>query len=140
MSEKRLYLENGRSQQLIMLYLLGNTIFTIIYINNMSVDAQLGVFVMLNIFLSLFAFLMAVRQKLYELPWAYAGIGLTVFQLLRLFWIPAEIVNPARLIIQVLLVATAAFALAGSLICIQRSRERLQYIEENNINLALMQK
>ena len=64
-SEKRLYVENSISQQGILLYILGNTVFTIFYVNHMDVDFQLGIFILLNIFLSLFAFLMAVRQKLY---------------------------------------------------------------------------
>lgn len=138
-SEKRLYMENALSQQLILLWLAGNTLFTIFYVNSMDVDAQLGFFVMLNIMLSLFAFLMAVRQKIYQIQWGYVGIGLALFQLLRLFWIPVEIVNPTRLLIQILLVATSAAALAASIVCIQRSQERQKYIEENNIDLALMQ-
>lgn len=138
--EKRLYLENKRSQQLIMLFLLGNTVFTLVYINAMSVSARLGFFVMLNIFLSLFVFLMAVRQKVYDLRWGYAGIALGVFQLVRLFWIPVEIINPTRLILQILVIVTAALALVGSTVCIQRSRERQNYIVEHNIDSVLMQK
>ncbi len=139
-AEKFLYLENKRSQNLILLFLMGNTLLTVIYINAMAVDLELGAFVMLNIFLSLIAFLMAVRQKLYDLRWGYGGIALGIFQLLRIFWIPPEIVNPSRLILQVLLLLTAGLALAGSAICIKRARERLQFIDENDINLAIMQK
>lgn len=139
-SEKRLYMENALSQQLIMLWLAGNTLFTIFYVNSMDVTARLGFFVMLNIALSLFAFLMSVRQKIYQVQWGYAGIGLAVFQLARLFWIPVEIVNPARLLIQFLLLATSVAALIASVICIQRSRERQAYIEENDIDLVRMQK
>lgn len=138
--EKRLYLENKRSQQLIMFFLFGNTIFTLVYINSMDVDAQLGFFVMLNIFLSLFVFLMAVRQKVYDLRWGYAGIVLGVFQFARMFWIPVEIVNPTRLILQLFLIATGVLALVASVICIQRSQEREQYIEKHGINVAIMQK
>lgn len=139
-SEKRLYVENSLSQQLILFWLAGNTIFTILSVNNMAVTSRLGFFVMLNIALSLFAFLVAVRQKVYLIQWAYMGIGLGVFQFLRLFWMPEEIVNPARLYLQILLVATSVAALIGSVICIQRSRERQQYIDENNIDRAIMQK
>ena len=139
-SEKRLYVENSLSQQLIMFWLAGNTLFTILYVNNMAVTARLGFFVMLNIALSLFAFLVAVRQKVYLIRWAYLGIGLGIFQLARLFWIPEEIVNPIRLYLQILLVITSAAALAGSVICVQRSRERQQYIDEHNIDRAIMQK
>ncbi len=139
-SEKRLYVENTRSQQLIMLWLAGNTLFTIFYVNSMDVTARLGFFVMLNIALSLFAFLMSVRQKIYQPEWGYAGIGLAVFQFARLFWVPVEIVDTTRLLIQALLVATSVVALAASVICIQRSQERQKYIEDNNIDLALMQK
>lgn len=139
-SEKRLYVENSLSQQLILVWLAGNTLFTILYVNNMAVTARLGFFVMLNIALSLFAFLVAVRQKVYEIQWAYLGIGLGIFQLARLFWIPEEIVNPIRLYLQILLVVTSAAALAGSIICVQRSKERQQYIDEHGVDRALMQK
>jgi len=138
--EKRLYVENTLSQQLILLWLVGNTIFTLLQVNNMEVTMQLGFFSMLNIALSLFAFLVAVRQKVYKIEWAYLGLGLAIFQCARLFWIPEEIVNPIRLYIQILLVVTSAAALIGSIICIQRSQERQRYIDENNIDLAIMQK
>ena len=100
----------------------------------------MGFFVMLNIALSLFAFLVAVRQRVYLNQWAYAGIGLAVFQFARLFWVPEELVNPIRLYIQVLLVTTSVAAFVASFVCIQRSRERQQYIDENNINPVIMQK
>ena len=138
--EKRLYVENSLSQQLIMFWLAGNTLFTILYVNNMTVAARLGFFVMLNIALSLFAFLVAVRQKIYLIQWAYLGIGLAIFQFVRLFWIPEEIINPIRLYLQILLVITSVSALVGSIICIQRSQERQQYIAESNIDQAIMQK
>ena len=138
--EMRLYVENNLSQQLMMFWLAGNTVFTLLYANNMAVTAQLGFFVMLNIGLSLFAFLVAVRQRVYMIQWAYLGIGLAVFQFARLFWIPEEIVNPIRLYSQILLVTTAAAALVGSIVCIQRSQQRQQHIDENNIDRAIMQK
>ena len=138
--EKRLYVENSLSQQLIIFWLAGNTIYTLLYVNNVTVSVQMGFFVMLNIALSLFAFLVAVRQRVYLIQWAYAGIGLAIFQFARLFWIPEELVNPLRLYMQILLVATSAAALIGSFVCIQRSRERQQYIDENNINPLIMQK
>ena len=138
--EKRLYLENKRSQQLIMLFLLGNTIFTLVYINSMDVTARLGFFVMLNIFLSLFVFLMAVRQKVYDIRWGYAGIALAVFQFVRMLWIPVEIVDTTRLILIALLIVTGVLALVSSITCIQRTRQREQYIIDHEINDAVMQK
>lgn len=138
--EQRLYVENYFSQRMILFWLAGNTIYTLLYVNNVTVSVQMGFFVMLNIALSLFAFLIAVRQRVYLVQWAYAGIGLAVFQFLRLLWVPEELVNPMRLYVQALLVATAVAALIGSIICIQRSRERQQYIDDNNINPVIMQK
>lgn len=138
--EKRLYVENTLSQQMILLWLVGNTVYTLLHVNNMAVTVQLGYFVMINIALSLFAFLIAVRQKTYQIQWAYFGIGLAVFQFARLFWIPEELINPVRLYIQILLVVTSVAALVGSIICIQRSRERQQYIDEHDIDLAIMQR
>ena len=138
--EKRLYVENTISQQLIIFWLAGNMIFTLLVVNNMEVTVRLGFFVMLNIALSLFAFLVAVRQRVYLINWAYAGIGLAIFQFARLFWIPEEIINPIRLYVQILLIATSVAAMAGSAICIQRSQERQRYIDDNNIDQVIMQK
>lgn len=138
--EKRLYLENSRSQQLIMLYLVGNTAFTIFYIVNMAVDAQLGVFVMVNIFLSLLAFLTAVRQKMYAIQWGYVGLAMAAFQLARLLWIPEELTGSLRFFLVALLIATSISAFVGSIICVKRSQEREKYIRDNQIDLALLQK
>ena len=138
--EKRLYLDNARSQQLIMLYLLGNTVFTIFYVVDMAVDAQLGIFVMLNIFLSLLAFLTAVRQKNYAIQWGYVGLAMAAFQLIRLLWIPEELTGSLRIFLAALLIATSISAFAGSMICLKRSQERQKFINDNNIDLALLQK
>ena len=138
--EKRLYLDNARSQQLIMLYLLGNTVFTIFYVVNMAVDAQLGIFVMLNIFLSLLAFLTAVRQKMYDIQWGYVGLAMAAFQLVRLLWIPEELTGSLRIFLIALLIATSISAFAGSMFCLKRSQERQKFIRDNNIDLALLQK
>lgn len=137
--EKRLYQENSLSQQLLLLYILGNTAFTIFCVNHMDVSYRLGVFVMLNVFLSLLAFLTAVRQKMYAIRWGYVGVALAAFQVLRLIWIPDEIDHPLRLLLKVLLIATAILAFTGSLICIQRSRERQKYIIENKIDPVMLQ-
>ncbi len=137
--ERLLYQENGRSQQMIMLYILCNTIITIVYTNNMFVNVQLGLEVALNIALSLFAFLMAVKQKSYAIAWGYAGIGLAVFQLARLLWMPAEITGSLRLLMIVLLIVSSAAALVGSIICIKISREKINYIHENNVDLSTLQ-
>lgn len=138
-SEKRLYLENSRSQSLILLYILGNTLFTIFYVNNMPVTVELGRFVMVNIALSLLAFLMAVRQKTYAIRWAYLGIALAVFQLVRIFWIPVVIVNPMRFALQLLLVITAGLVLAASFVCMKSATERQNYIIENKVDLSTLQ-
>lgn len=137
--EKWLYVENAVSQQLILFWLAGNTAFTLLTINSMDVTVRLGFFVMLNIALSLVAFLIAVRQKAYYAIWAYVGFALGLFQLARLFWIPAEIVNPIRLILQILLVTTGVAALIASYVCIQRSQERQQFIEQNNFDFATVE-
>lgn len=138
--EKWLYVENSRSQQFVLLYILGNTLFIILYVNNMNVDLDLGLFVLFNIALTLFAFLMAVRQKVYDLIWGYAGLALAAYQVFRMLWIPAEIEPPLRLFLQGLLLVTGVLLFVGSLICIRRSKERRQYIVDNNVDVALLQK
>lgn len=138
--EKLLYQENSISYQLMLMYILGNTAYILIYVNKMDVDYQLGFFVILNIFISLLSFLIAVRQKLYVLQWGYVGIAVAAFQFIRLLWIPEEIVNPFRLLLSTLLIATGTFALAGSILCVERSLAREKFIVENQIDLATLQR
>lgn len=138
--ERLLYQSNKLSQTFIMLYILGNTIITIVYANNMNVVAQLGMAVMLNIALTLFAFLMAVQQASYSIQWGYAGVVMGLFQIARILWMPDEITGTLRMLTVVLFLVTGVLALIGSFQCILRSRERANYIVENNIDLATLQK
>jgi hypothetical protein len=138
-NERLLYQQNTISQQLFILYLLGNTMFTIFFANTADVDYDLGLFVMLNIVLSLLAFLTAVRQRVYAMNWGYAGLVIGAFQILRLLWIPEEIMNPLRLQLVVLLLVTGALAIAGSVICLKRAAERAQYIRDNEVDLSILQ-
>ena len=66
-----LYSQNTTSQQLFMLYLLANTAFTIFFANASNVDADLGLFIILNIILALLGFLTAVRERVYAMFWGY---------------------------------------------------------------------
>ena len=137
--ERLLYQQNTISQQLFMLYLLGNTAFTIFWANTADVDFDLGLFIMLNIVLSLLAFLTAVRQRVYAMNWGYVGLVIGVFQILRLIWIPEEIMNSLRLLLIGLLLATGFFAIVGSVICLQRTTDRTQYIRDNDVDLVILQ-
>ena len=138
--EKRLYQENSISQQLMLLYILGNTAFIIFAVNNRDVDYQLGLFILLNVFLSLLAFLTAVRQKMYAIQWGYVGIALAVFQFARVLWIPEEITSPMRFLLIALLIVTGVLAFVGSLLCMRRSQERQKFILENKIDIATLQR
>lgn len=134
--EKRLYVENTLSQQLILFWLAGNTVFTLLTINNMEVTVRLGFFVMLNIALSLLAFLIAVRQKNYLIQYAYIGFAFGLFQLARLMWMPPEIMGGMRLFLQAILIATGIAALVASYICLQRSQERQSFLDQNTFSFA----
>ena len=123
-----------------LLYILGNTVFAIFYVNNMNVDHQLGIFILQNIFLSLLSFLTGVRQKMYAIQWGYVGVVLAVFQFTRMFWIPEEITNSLRFFLIALLIGTGMLVLVGSLVCIRRSQERQNFIIENDIDIAILQK
>ena len=139
-SGKLLYLENGFSQQLIVLFILGNTLFTIVHTNTMLVNARIGTFILLNIALSLLAFLMAVQQKLYSTLWGYVGIIVGLFQLSRLLWLPQEFSQDGiRLLLQILLIFTGLLLLLASFVCIRRARERQAYIERHNIDVVALQ-
>lgn len=138
--EKQLFLDNKLSQQLVVLFIICNTAYTIFHINGMDATFHLGNFIMVNIGLSLLSFLMAVQQKLYQSTWGYLGIAVAIFQIGRLFTMAPEIENPLRLFLQLLVIASGIFLLIGSVICIQRAKKRSEYIRENNIDLVRLQK
>ena len=77
-NEILLFQQNTVSQQLFTFYLLGNTAFTTFVANAADVDKDLGLFIMLNIVLSLLGFLTAVRQRVYAINWGYVGIAIGV--------------------------------------------------------------
>lgn len=134
-----LYSQNNISQQLLMFYLLGNTAFTIFFANTVDVDVDLGLFILLNIILSLLGFLTAVRQRVYAIFWGYVGLGIGVFQLLRLIWIPEEIMNPLRLALFGMLIVSGSLAIIASVMCVRRTTDREQYIYDNDIDLSMLQ-
>lgn len=138
-NERLLYQQNTISQQLFMFYLLGNTAFTIFYANNAVVDYDLGLFIMLNIVLSLLGFLTAVRQRMYTMRWGYIGLAMGIFQLLRVQSIPEEIVDPLRFQLIGLLLVTGSLAIVGSVICLRRTAGRDQYIRVNDVDLSTLQ-
>lgn len=140
-SGKLLYLENGLSQQLIVLFLVGNTLFTIVHTNTMGVNARIGTFILLNIALSLLAFLMAVQQKLYSSSWGYLGVVMALFQLSRLLWLPNDFSQAGiRPFLQILLIITGGLLLLASVVCIRRTQERQAYIERHNIDTVTLEK
>lgn len=134
-----LYTQNTISQQLFMLYLLGNTAFTIFFANTADVDADLGLFIILNIALSLLGFLTAVQQRVYAMFWGYVGFAIGVFQLVRLMWIPDEILNPVRFSLFGLLLVSGTLAIIASVMCLRRTTDREHYIRDNNVDLSILQ-
>jgi len=138
-NESLLYHQNTISQQLFMFYLLGNTVFTIFVANTALVDKDLGLFIMINIVLSLLAFLTAVRQRAYAINWGYIGLAIGGFQILRSVWVPEEIGGSLRLLLIGLLFVTGSLAIVGSLMCLKRTTDRDQYIHDNDIDLSILQ-
>ncbi len=115
--EKRLYVANSLSQQLILLYLLGNTLFTILYVNRMNVDAALGIFVMLNIFLSLVRFSDVCKAEsiCHELGLCRDSRWLH-FNSCVCFGFRQRLLIRCRIVIVALLILTSVAAFAASII------------------------
>lgn len=134
-----LYSQNTISQQLLMFYLLTNTAFTIFFANTADVDKDLGLFILLNIILSLLGFLTAVRQRVYAIFWGYVGLGLGVFQILRVMWIPEEIMNPLNFALVAMLLVSGSLAIIASVMCVRRTTDREQYIRDNDVDLSILQ-
>ena len=73
------------------------------------------------------------------MEWGYIGLAIGLFQILRMVWIPEEIVDPLRLLLVALLIVSGGLAIVGSLMCLKRATSREQYMRDNDVDLSILQ-
>jgi hypothetical protein len=135
-AEKMLFIQNKLGYSFVLLYLVFNTAYTIKILNSMTPNRFISIEVMLNILLSLFVFLAAVKIKNYSVKWAYVIVGLGVFEFVRILLIPNNINGSNLLYLTVTLILAGVFALIGGYVTIQKTKLRNQVIEQNTKKLV----
>ena len=91
-NEKLVYQANALPSALAMLYFAFNTwqtIFTLNMVDVAAVGLRVMQIILLNTLLSFLVFIVSFEIKRYSLPWSWIGVGIGIFQCLRVFFIPA---------------------------------------------------
>jgi len=91
-NEKLLYQANAGPAALIIISLLFNTwqtIFTLNMVDVIAVGIRVMQIILLNTMLSFLVFITSFEVKRYSVKWSRVGVWIGVFQLLRVFVIPA---------------------------------------------------
>lgn len=126
--EKLLFQENKISFQLVLLFIVFNTIITILVLKYMKVNVRVSIFVLYNIVLSLLSFLLAMKVKSYSLGWGRFAIIVSISQFIRVLIRP-EITNVSvnRFII-ILTILSAGCMMAGGIVAITKTKRRLHVL------------
>ncbi|WP_125608138.1 hypothetical protein [Lapidilactobacillus bayanensis] len=118
------------SYQLVLFFLIANTLLSIISINSMKADLRVGIEVMITIAVSLAGFLIAIRLQHYTPHWDLYTVILGVLQLGRIVILPGFHSNNARMLVQILLIVTAVYLSAAAWISHNHQRQRIEYINK----------
>jgi small-conductance mechanosensitive channel len=126
--EKLLFQENKLSFQLVLLFIILNTIITILVLKYMKVNVRVSIFVLYNIVLSLLSFLLAMKVKNYSLGWGSFSIIISISQFIRVLIRP-EITNASvNQFIIILTILSAGFMMAGGIVAITKTKRRLHVL------------
>ncbi|WP_058485789.1 hypothetical protein [Defluviitalea phaphyphila] len=128
--EKRLYQKNNLGYNFVIWFIILNTIYTIFKLNSMPVNLDIGIFVVITIILSLMGFLIAVKVRSYSLFWSYGSCVIGIIQLVRYFFDMGNI----DIILSAYLIVSAICIILAGFVSIKRSKERISYILENNLD------
>lgn len=138
--EKRLYQTNKISKNLIMVYVLLNTVHAIITLQNMTVGFYIGLFIMATILVSMTTFLAAVKIETYSLPWTYGAVGILVQQIIKFLLTPSEMVGSTRLTLDVLILTSVVFIAAGIVISFINIGKRTNFLNNHYTGKEMMHK
>jgi len=131
-NEKLVYQVNAPPAALAMVYFAFNTWQTIFTLNMIDVVAVgLGVMwiILLNTLLSFLVFIVSFEIKRYSLTWSWIGVGVGIFQCLRVFFIP-DGAPGTRMNIAISLAAGGVLLIAASIWSLVKSRKYHQAKKE----------
>ncbi|GKX29418.1 hypothetical protein SH1V18_18980 [Vallitalea longa] len=134
LDEKKLYQKNKIGYNLVLIFVILDTIYTIFTLKNMAIDYSIGIFIITNILLLMVGFLAAVKLRVYSLKWSYLSILMGVVQGIRFFFIPHELCGQVKMYLSLVLLASAVVVFIAGIVSTIKSNNRIHYINENNIS------
>lgn len=130
--EKSFYQPNKLSYNLILIGLSLNVYYIIRTLNVMDKTLDIGITILVNIFILLLLFLSSVRVKTYSRNWSFGVIGLGLLQIFRGFlFIPEEAALIKTNLLTVMILSGILLIGAGVYGSLQVYNQKL-YKKENN--------
>ncbi|MDE6661550.1 MAG: hypothetical protein K2J93_06990 [Anaeroplasmataceae bacterium] len=114
----------------LMLFIILNTVLTIRSTSLMEYTIRIFIYDLFNIILTLVMFLAAEQVKKYHKQWSYVVIGVGVFQLLHIAFLPEHTNTIFNIVLYVITGVLAIYAGISSLI---KSIFRANYIKKEGV-------
>lgn len=131
---KLLYQNNNASYSLLMLYIVAMTIYVLNILLNMKVSWQVSFVSLSNVLIMLFAFLIAVKVKVYDDKFRYMPFVLAAYQLLQTFLIPVGLTSSEKTTAIITSIVAIVFALLSGSISVYKNKIRRKVIKDGNIS------
>ncbi|QUI24669.1 hypothetical protein HZI73_21240 [Vallitalea pronyensis] len=136
--EKKVYQKNNTGYYLLLTFIAFNTVYTIFRLRDMTVDYNIGLFIIVTIVLSLISFLATIKIRSYSLLWSYLSGCIGIFQIVRFFLMDNKFQGNLNIFLSVMLVISAVCAVAGGIISMIKTKQRTSFIQHNHINKEYM--
>lgn len=131
--ERMLYQVNLKGYYLLIAFIALNTFYTVFILNEMDKDSQIGIFVMLTIFLILLGFFLAIKLKTYSVKWSYLTIIIGIFQGTRIVFTANNTEGALSLVLDLVLMLSALLCITGGVISLRKSKIRNKLILQSEI-------
>lgn len=130
--EKLLYQNNNLAYNLIIGFILINTIVMIIVLKSMTINIRVGSFILFNIILSLISFLLSIKVKKYSVNWAIFGICIGALQSVRSFTLPQLPNEGTNKLLVTLSIISSVLAITGGIVTIIKGKLRNRFLLQRN--------
>lgn len=124
-NERLLYQKNMKGYTLIILSIICNAIYSIFTLNTMDRNYYLGAEVMITILMLLAGFLIAVKIQNYSFKWSFGALSLGLIQIIRLILSKSMAEGSLLFKLQLVLILSALFSIAGGLFSILVTKKRI---------------
>lgn len=114
----------------LMIFIILNTIITFQSTSLMDYTIRIFIYDLFNIVLTLVMFLAAEQIKKYHKVWSYVVIGVGIFQLIHLAFLPEKTDTVMNIVLYVITGILAIYAGVSSLI---KSLERTKFIKKEGV-------